>query len=178
MEHGVNELNRGRAGREADNRERVGRRRRKTWLGRGGLAVAGLSLIAALPLVWFGLNGSEPRALATPVCANVTVIPAPAEHPALVADCDVLLALKDELRGTAALNWDAATALGSWDGVMVESVAGVRRVSRLDMDGLGLDGVIPPRLAELDGLLRLKLAWGNSLSGGIPPELGRLRRLT
>ena len=37
----------------------------------------------------------------------------------LVADCTTLLGLKDELRGTAILNWAEAVAMDTWDSISV-----------------------------------------------------------
>ena len=48
----------------------------------------------------------------TSVCANGTAVADPANNAALVADCEMLLSVKDSLRGTGALNWDAGTAIG------------------------------------------------------------------
>ena len=42
-----------------------------------------------------------------PLCENGTAVSSPADNPGLVADCSVLLAVKDTLRGTATLNWSA-----------------------------------------------------------------------
>ena len=42
--------------------------------------------------------------VATTLCANTGAIPDP-EAAGLVADCETLLRLKDELAGSAALNW-------------------------------------------------------------------------
>ncbi len=118
------------------------------------------------------------RAFATPVCENGTVIPNPVDHPELVADCEALLEAKNPLRGAATLNWGADRRLSGWHGVTVGTVDGVRRVTQLDLDGRGLNGVISAALGRLTGLSRLQLAWGNQLTGSIPPELGQLSRLT
>ena len=86
----------------------------------------------------------------------------------LVADCDVLLAVKDKLRGTAPLNWSPSLAIGSWAGVTVTN----GRVTGLDLRRAGLTGTIPTELGSLSGLTELSLD-GNQLTGCIPRSLGR-----
>ncbi len=144
---------------------------------RGVRLMLALAVLAAL----VGLAAAAPRPAAaqTPPCANGVVVPSPSLRDALVADCAVLLALRDELRGTAALNWSAAEPLASWDGVSVgrATPSAAQRVRRLELDGLGLDGTIPAGLGELSALAVLRLAW-NRLSGPIPAGLGDLHELT
>ena len=105
----------------------------------------------------------------SPPCENGTVDPMPADHPALVADCEVLLAAKDVLRGTAALNWSADLALTSWTGVTVGGTP--QRVTALQLNGLRLDGRLPATLGQLDGLTRLDL-YNNRLTGSDPGRTG------
>ena len=136
----------------------------------GSLALCGITA----GLVWFSLGGDAQPAWATPVCENGTVIPNPSAQPLLVADCETLLSLADELRGSAPLDWNPARPLDQWRGV--ELGGQPPRVRRLDLSQLELDGAVPAALGELAGLQRLLLD-GNSLSGPIPPQLGRLRQL-
>ena len=113
-------------------------------------------------------------------CETERVVGRGAARP-LVADCKLLLKIKDELRGTASLDWGGSTAIGSWRGVTVSG----GRVTGLSItgavSGLGTDtrlkGRIPARLAGLDGLTTLYLV-GHRFSGGVPAELGRLTGLT
>ena len=101
-------------------------------------------------------------------------LPLPSTSPELLADCTLLLAVKDTLAGDAPLNWHAAIPVGSWEGV---TVGGTReRVSGLDLHNKMLNGRIPPELGKLEGLVDLNLG-NNHLTGPIPPELGRLVRL-
>ena len=86
--------------------------------------------------------------------------------------CDALLAAKDQLRGTVALNWDTATVMTEWQGV----VLGRFGVERLYLHNRGLDGSLPPELGALDDLEVLSLG-RNELTGGIPSELGAMRDL-
>ena len=117
-----------------------------------------------------------PSAAAAPgACAQATLGVDPATEAGLAADCATLLASKDTLRGTAALDWSADTAMESWDGVSLEGTPS--RVTGLNLEGRMLAGSIPAGLGSLAGLRTLDLA-GNQLTGAIPPELGDLRALT
>ena len=89
-------------------------------------------------------------------------------NPGLMRDCMTLLASKDTLRGTGALNWDVGTTITSWNGVTVEGAP--QRIARLKLTNKSLTGSIPERLADLDALVELKLS-GNSLTGCIPLSL-------
>ena len=109
-----------------------------------------------------------------PTCVNGTVISDPGSNRGLVNDCEVLLAAKDTLRGTATLNWSVDTAIASWDGVSVIGTPG--RVRGLDLSDEGLDGAIPGELGDLYELTALDLS-DNSLTGDIPVELGWLYNL-
>ena len=114
----------------------------------------------------------------TSVCANGTAVADPANNAALVADCEMLLSVKDSLRGTGALNWDAGTAIGEWDGVRVwaSPPTRVERVRSIELRERNLTGVIPGGLGSVDGLTELKLEY-NDLTGAIPAELGELDEL-
>ena len=94
----------------------------------------------------------------------------------LVADCNTLLDLKDDLTGTrsGSLNWSADTAMDSWDGITVAKTP--PRVTRLELARKGLTGTIPEELANLTNLEKLAL-WENQLTGPIPAALGHLTML-
>ena len=89
----------------------------------------------------------------------------------LLKDCLALLAAKDTLRGTAALNWDSGTAIASWDGVTTAGTPA--RVTKLVLPSKSLTGTIPADLGQLTGLTHLDLS-SNALTGGIPREIGHL----
>ena len=91
----------------------------------------------------------------------------------IVADCNTLLGLMDELRGTASLNWSADTAMAGWWDITVRG----NRVAELDLGTDDLNGSIPSALGQLTGLTSLSLYY-NDLSGSIPSELGQLTSLT
>ncbi len=119
-------------------------------------------------------SASTAQAVQTPDdCANG---PALANFPGnadTLADCNILLAAKDQLRGRASLNWNFNRDLRQWDGV---SISG-QRVVVLDLDAHGLTGTIPGGLGGLSALTRLDLR-NNDLTGTIPDGLGGLSALT
>ena len=92
----------------------------------------------------------------------------------LLRNCKVLLGLKDELRGTAALNWSVDVAMADWDGVTTGGTPS--RVRKLELADKSLTGTIPAELGSLTGLKHLDLS-DNSLTEGIPAELGSLTGL-
>ena len=119
-------------------------------------------------------DGDELMVRVRGICRNGTAVPNPSDNSALMRDCINLLAFKDMLRGTATLNWSEDAAITSWDGVKVQSYP--RRVTELILVSNSLTGSIPPDLGRLDGL---KLLWLplNQLTGTIPSELGSLGNL-
>ena len=124
-------------------------------------------------------EGEPAPAQPPPPCG--LAVPDQANNPGLMRDCVTLLALKDTLRGTAALNWSVDTTIGRWDGVTVEDMrmpdrSLVKRVTVLDLSSRSLTGTIPAGLGELDALLDLRFA-NNRLTGEIPAEVGSLADL-
>ena len=91
-----------------------------------------------------------------------------ANNPGLVADCEVLLAARDTLAGTASLNWSLDTPITGWDGVTVGGTP--PRVTGLALVQKQLTGEIPSALASLSNLGSLRLD-KNQLTGCIPPGL-------
>ena len=136
-------------------------------------------------------------------CHAGVVVPAPAQYPGLVADCEVLVALRAELFGRAGTNWTANTQLTGWEGVVVggspprvrelvlgngaigtfdhggrvpAGIAELAFLERLDLSRNGLMGAIPAAWGVLARLRWLDLA-GNKLTGAIPAALGQLGNL-
>ena len=101
-------------------------------------------------------------------------MPDHAANPDLVADCTALLAVKDALRGTSTLDWNATSTISAWEGVGLN--ASSTRVTALDLDDEDLDGIIPLALGDLSALETLDLS-DNELTGEIPAELGSLANL-
>ena len=93
----------------------------------------------------------------------------------LVADCNALLAAKDTLRGTAALNWSPSTTIARWDGITLGGSP--IRVSKIKLQKRELTGHIPAEIGQLDALEELWL-YINELTGTIPAEIGDLSNLT
>ena len=110
-------------------------------------------------------------------CSAGVVVPAPAQHPGLVADCEVLVALRAELFGWAGTNWTTNTPLVEWEGVVVGGApARVRELVLTDGAIATFDhgGRLPAEIAELAFLERLVLS-DNGLAGPIPAAWGRYR---
>ena len=106
-----------------------------------------------------------------PACG--LAVPTP-YNPGLLLDCQLLLVLKDGLRGTATLNWDSSTAISSWDGLTTGGTP--TRVTKVELDDESLTGKLSAKLGRLVGLTHLDLS-GNSLTGDIPRSLGQLDNL-
>ena len=94
----------------------------------------------------------------------------------LLADREYLLALRDPLAGSGALNWSAGTPVAQWEGVVVEGAP--PRVTALRLTGLGLAGEMWGWLADLTELRELWLDDNPLLRGGIPSKLMNLDKLT
>ena len=69
----------------------------------------------------------------------------------LISDCEVLLAARDTLAGSATLNWAEDTPIAEWDGVSIEGTP--ERICQLNLRREGLTGEIPPELDDLRVLI-------------------------
>ena len=107
-------------------------------------------------------------------CEDGTAVLDPEKNPGLVADCKVLLAVRDELAGDGSLDWDARLDVTAWEGVRVSGSPS--RVSGLFLSRKQLTGTIPAALGQLSQLQQLSLG-NNQLTGYIPVELGQLTEL-
>ena len=144
-----------------------------TLTGEPGLDVTLEELTAYMDAYWDLDAPPPPPAQPSPSCD--LIVPDVSENPDLTRDCMVLLAAKDELRGTGTLNWSVDTAISSWDGVTTGGTP--IRVTKVELDNESLTGNIPARMGELSELTHLDLS-SNSLTGDIPAELGWLSNLT
>ena len=93
----------------------------------------------------------------------------------LLADCNALLAVRDTLRGTVALNWAADTSIARWDGIALSGSP--QRVTKIKLHRKELSGQVPVEIGRLAMLEELWL-YANELSGTIPAEMGNLSNLT
>ena len=100
-------------------------------------------------------------------CTAGVVVPAPAQHPGLVGDCEALVALRAELFGRAGTNWTTNTPLGEWEGMVVGGAPARVRALVLGDGSIGRfdhGGRLPAGIAELTALERLELS-RNRLTG-------------
>ena len=98
----------------------------------------------------------------------------PGEYYCNADDIAVLGRLHESAGGagwTRSDGWLAGQPLGSWYGVVTDTIGYVRE---LDLSRNGLVGTLPPELGELAGLTALRIG-GNALSGPLPFSLTRLR---
>ena len=140
---------------------------------------------------------SLPTPTATPApttespCENGVVVPADISNPGLLADCELLWAMKQGFTNAdEKLNWNAETSILAWDGIHCTSVRS--RVVTLDLGryaslttGLtisyDLTGTLkmPADLVEAGALSELQEfdLRQNDLEGSIPTVLGSLEKL-
>ena len=96
------------------------------------------------------------------MCANGITIPNPQANRSLVYDCEALLALKEDMRSTATLNWRADRDITEWNGVTVGGDPA--RVTQLWLADKGLWGnLLLSRFDALDALTALDLR-GNTFT--------------
>ena len=110
----------------------------------------------------------------TSVCVSGGAV-ADATNTGLISDCVALLGARDILAGTATLNWATDTSITQWEGVGLGGTP--RRVTRLNLNGKDLSGMIPSVLGRLSMLTYLNLRSNDGLTGEIPSELGYLSNL-
>ena len=145
----------------------------------------GLSSTGAFRYVDGALSVPLPSGAEAEACSNGVTVPDPERNPGLVRDCTVLLRARDALRGSypewadePLANWSGDVPVREWESVVVSgSPPRVTELVRKFGDAGSLDGVLPDTLAELTALEVLDLSEDSSLTGGIPPELGRLSNL-
>ncbi|KAJ4843078.1 hypothetical protein Tsubulata_042024, partial [Turnera subulata] len=94
-------------------------------------------------------------------------------------DQEALLALKTcityDPHNALASNWSSTTPVCSWIGISCDPIR--PRVTNLNLSNMGLQGTIPPHIANLSFLAVLDLS-NNSFHGPLRRELVSLRRLT
>ena len=134
------------------------------------ITVGALAFLAAMLLVAHPVSAQSETAS----FADGGAVLHAANNPGLVSDCNALLAARDALAGSAALNWLANRPIDLWEGVTVGGSP--LRVTELDLSHKGLTGEIPGNLGDLANLQGLILV-NNQLTGPIPTELGGLASL-
>ena len=134
------------------------------------ITMGALAFLAAMLLVAHPVSAQSETAS----CADGGAVLHAANNPGLVSDCNGLLAARDALAGSAALNWLANRPIDLWEGVTVGGSP--LRVTELDLSHKGLTGEIPAELGGLSYLRWLGL-FDNEFSGQIPAELGSLKNL-
>ena len=107
-------------------------------------------------------------------CSSGVAVTDPDDNPGLVSDCEVLLAARDIMAGSASLNWSADIPIEEWDGITVSDSHG--RVVWLNLGFRNFNGKIPAELGNLEYLHTLDLT-SNRLNGEIPAELRNLGKL-
>ena len=132
------------------------------------ITIALTALIVATAAIAVATNA----AAQTSPCVSGGAVPS--GNDALSADCETMLALKNDLRGTAELNWSANTSISTWDGV--RTGGSPARVTVIKLQKRELDGSIPAGIGDLDQLIDLWL-YTNDLTGPLPAELGKLTEL-
>ena len=123
---------------------------------------------------WSRVVSGTPSRIRTDACSTGVAVSDSVNNPSLVSDCNALLASRDALAGSAALNWSASTPIPDWEGVTLDGEP--QRVAELDLSEKRLTGAIPPELGDLTELRQLELSQ-NRLAGPIPAELGSLANL-
>jgi len=101
-------------------------------------------------------------------------VPDATNNPGLVRDCETLMSARDQLQGSASLNWSGNVPITMWEGIDVGGSP--QRVTTLALNYQQLTGSIAAGLGNLAGLERLWLT-NNQLTGSIPAELGKLASL-
>ena len=131
-------------------------------------ALIAVAIVAVVSVAAFASSRVEAQ---LPDCVSGGAVPANA---GLVKDCETLLNLMDDLRGSASLNWSETTPIGSWTGVRLGGSP--QRVTIVKLQKGGLNGSIPAEIGSLDKLVDLWL-YINELSGPLPAELSNLSDL-
>ena len=114
--------------------------------------VSGNELSGCIPDGLEDVEDNDLDTLTLPLCGEVdcssgTAVEMPDDNSGLVSDCEILLDLRDELAGSAFLNWSPHIAVNTWDGVTVGG--STKRVTRIELDDNGLSGEIPAKLRQV-----------------------------
>ena len=138
-----------------------------TWIAVAGIAICFAFLFVSVSLLTNVAGQTHP-------CENGVTVLNPSANPGLVADCKHLLGMKDQLEGTYDLRWRSSASISSWFGVTTGGTP--TRVQRIEINNAQVNGRLPKRLQNLDGLRTFNLQ-NSSFTGTIPKELGKLPNL-
>ena len=119
-------------------------------------------------------TSKETEPLDPGICSQDNVIPDPGANPVLVADCEILLRIRNALGTSVEFTWDEKSPITHWNAIRV--AGSTPRITELHLPNRALTGSIPPELGELTGLRVLDLS-NNILVGNIPSEIGELTSL-
>ncbi len=107
-------------------------------------------------------------------CVSNGAVP-DASNAGLARDCEALREARDKLEnGGTRLNWSEYTPIEQWNGVYFSGTP--KRVTRVILRRMGLNGTVPAELGDVSMLVEINLHT-NQLSGEIPAELNRLGSL-
>ncbi|KAJ4841832.1 hypothetical protein Tsubulata_045886 [Turnera subulata] len=125
------------------------------------------------------VENPEERAEITKVVTLLKTAAAPHNTRTYRTDQETLLTLRTYItydpHNALASNWSSTTPVCSWIGVSCDPI--LQRVTNLNLSNMGLQGTIPPHIANLSFLAVLNLS-DNSFHGPLPSELVSLRWLT
>ena len=162
-------------------RGRYARGRTVAWLVIGTMAAVGLlgGAVAAqtepdeAEPVPVAISAEDPET--APSCAGTAAVERSTTSEDLIHDCETLLAARGVLDTHGGrLNWSTELRMRQWTGIRLDRSRA--HVASIDLPFRGLEGSVPPALADLTEPTFIRLSY-NSLTGPIPPELGNLTTL-
>ncbi|KAH0908789.1 hypothetical protein HID58_032110 [Brassica napus] len=145
-----------------------------------GLAVEKMSELSVM-IRFFSLSMASSRCELLVICV-LSLFFVLAHSKTLKRDVKALNEIKASLGWRVVYSWVGDDPCGDgdlppWSGVTCSTQGDYRVVTELDLHNNKLTGPIPPQIGRLKRLKVLNLRW-NKLQDVIPPEIGELKRLT